>query len=346
MSAKSNLESPSLFQFCTTMFRIGATGFGGPLVTLNLMREAYVKKHKWMTEKEFLERMGMLKLLPGPISSLMAIALGRKFFGKGGSLLALLMYIMPAFCIIMFWNFGESAVKGIVPAALADSIIWFLKFYIVYLILKASYKLMKDAWINFPVVPKWKLRIFSAVIFSALVLTYFERLEIEMLGFSLLVGLFFHRLMPVRDRLYSLTILGVFMLFFVASLVVFGTGYMLFPYIEREVVVAGLLTREAFDTGILLGNLSPGPVVIGATYYGWKLAGWGGAIAASIGIFFGPFVVMNLLYKSLERLRSKALVQYLSLCMIPVVVVVLLKFNWSLVRSQWFQAIELFALIY
>ncbi len=324
------------------MFRIGALGFGGPLVTLNLMREAYVKKHQWLSEKEFLERMGMLKLLPGPVSSLMAVALGRKFFGWGGSLLAILFYILPAFLLIMFWNFGEASFKNLVPELFSSLLVWIFKFYIAYLILRASFKLLKEAWTNFPVAQKWKLIIFVTIMCFALLFVYFERKEVEMLGFSLLLGLLFHNLMPKSDRFYSFTILGVFILFFTASLMVFGTGYMLFPYIERELVSTGFLSQEAFNTGILLGNLSPGPVVIGATYYGWKMAGVGGAIAASVGIFFGPFMLMNVLYKSLEKLRSRAIVQYLSLCMIPAVVVVLLEFNLTLLKSQYPEAIRLY----
>lgn len=324
------------------MFRIGALGFGGPLVTLNLMREAYVKKHKWLTEKEFLERMGMLKLLPGPVSSLMAVALGRKFFGWGGSALSILFYILPAFLLIMFWNFAEDSFKLFVPELFSSTLVWLFKFYIVYLILKASFKLLKEAWLNFPVTQKWKFIIFITIMCFALLFVYFERLEVEMLAFSLVLGLIFHYIMPKRDRFYSFTVLGVFILFLTASLMVFGTGYMLFPYIERELVSTGFLSQEAFDTGILLGNLSPGPVVIGATYYGWKMAGMGGAIAASIGIFFGPFMLMNILYKSLEKLRSKAIVQYLSLCMIPAVVVVLLEFNVTLLKTQGSEALRLF----
>lgn len=327
------------------MFRIGAIGFGGPLVTMNLMREAFVKKTRWISDKEFLERMGMVKLLPGPVSSLMAIALGRKFFGIWGSLVSLVVFILPAFVLIMIWNFAEKPLATHMNPALGASVIWFFKFYIVYMILKASFKLMSDAWKTFPVTLKWKKAIFATICFSAIFFTYFHRMELEILFYSILIGLLFNRIIPKADRFYSFTVLGVFILFFVASLVVFGTGYMLFPYIERELVYAGILSQATFDTGILLGNLSPGPVVIGATYYGWKLAGFGGAVAASLGIFSGPFVLMNVLYKSLEKLREKAVVQYLSLCMIPAIVVVLFKFNWTLIATQGEEALRILSLI-
>lgn len=327
------------------MLRIGATGFGGPLVTMGLMRDSCVKKYNWITEKEFLERMGMVKLLPGPVSSLMAIALGRKFFGFWGSLGSLIAFILPAFLIVMLWNFAEKSLASLINPIVGSSLIWFFKFYICYLILKASYKLMFDAWKNFPVTEKWRYVIFSFICVLALFLTYIEKVELQILVYSIVMGLLFDRLLPARDKLYSVTALGVFVLFFMASLIVFGTGYMLFPYIDREFVGSGLLSRAVFDTGILLGNLSPGPVVIGATYYGWKLAGFLGALAATLGVFLGPFVLMNLLYKSLEKLRKKAIIQYLSLCMIPAIVVVLLKFNWNLIRSQGEETLRLLSLL-
>jgi chromate transporter len=316
------------------MLRIGGTGFGGPLVTINMMKDAFVRKLSWISEKEFLERMGMVKLLPGPVSSLMAINLGRKFFGIWGSLIGLTLFILPSFLIVLLWDVGESYFSHQVSSELSTSILWSFRMYIVAAILMASYKLLRDTWNSFKFKRRWRIAMVFCTVVLAFVAIDYGRPETEVLLLAAVLALAFHKIIPDRHRFYSFTMLSVFFLFFTASLIVFGTGYMLFPYIERMLISKGLISRESFEAGILLGNLSPGPVVIGATYYGWRLAGLGGAIGATLGIFSGPFFLMNLIYKTLEKWRSKVIIQHLSLSIIPAVVVVLLRFNWGLFTAE------------
>ena len=90
-------SKPTLLNLCQKILWVGATGFGGPLVTLNMLKQAFVQDLAWLSEKDFLERMGMCKLLPGPVSSMMSVMIGKKFFGFWGSLLALLCFLLPAF---------------------------------------------------------------------------------------------------------------------------------------------------------------------------------------------------------------------------------------------------------
>ena len=324
------------------MLRIGGTGFGGPLVTIHLMKDAFVRKLNWISEKEFLERMGMVKLLPGPVSSLMSITLGRKFFGVWGSFCGLFLFLLPAFLIVLLWDVGEGYFSHLMSPVLSKSILWSFRLYIVAAILMASYKLMRDTWRSFQFTEKWRyLLVISTAIVASIAMEY-QKPETEILLLAAVLAVVFYKIIPKRDRFYSFTFLSVFFLFFTASLIVFGTGYMLFPYIERELISKGLITRESFEAGILLGNLSPGPVVIGATYYGWRLAGFWGAVGATLGIFGGPFLLMNVIYKTLEKWRSKPIVQHLSLCIIPAVVVVLLRFNWGLFTAE---SVDLFKVV-
>ncbi len=324
----------SILVFALEILRVGALGFGGPLVTLNLMKEAFVKKLNWISEKEFLERTGMIKLLPGPVSSLMAVALGRKFFGYFGSLVAIVAYLLPAFLLVIVWDLAAETLGATLKPGWNAALLWTFKTYIAAAIFIASYKLLLDAWKSFPLAQKWRFLIFFFIFLVAAVAIYFGRVESEIIALSLGVALMFYSIIPKRDRLYSLSVAAVLFVFFVASLVIFGTGYMLFPYVERELVLTGLLSEKDFATGIVIGNLSPGPVVIAATFYGWKLAGLGGALAATVGVFGGPFILMNVIYKTLEKLRSKPVIQHLSLCIIPAVVIVLLKFNWGFLTAE------------
>jgi len=324
-------SKPQLLSLCQKIFWVGATGFGGPLVTLNMLKQAFVQDLDWLSEKDFLEHMGMCKLLPGPVSSMMSVMIGKKFFGFWGSFLALLCFLLPAFLIVVGWMiFGES-ITAHMSEDYSHSLLWVFRLFIVAAIFVASFKLLVDTWKAMKLNVYPKVLLFLSILLLAYVGVEYRLIELEILGAALFMGLVLYRVFPSffrpQTKIQSFTFLSVFALFFLASVIVFGTGFMLFPYLERELVQKGLLSQEAFQSGILLGNLSPGPVVIASTYYGWKLAGFWGALAATVGVFSGPFILVNVFYSALERLRANPMIQYLSLCIVPAVVLVLLHFN-------------------
>ena len=316
---------------------VGATGFGGPLVTLNMLKQAFVQELEWLSEKDFLERMGMCKLLPGPVSSMMSAMIGKKFFGFWGSLLALLCFLLPAFLIIVTWILLGDLLLSRVSEVYSQSLLWVFRLYIVAAIFVASFKLLIDTWkaMNLEILPK--LVLFISILLLAYAGVSLRWIELEILGAAVLMGVVLYTLAPSlfkpQKNFKVVTVLGVLALFFLASIIVFGTGFMLFPYLERELVQKGLMSSQTFQSGILLGNLSPGPVVIASTYFGWKLAGFWGALAATVGVFSGPFILVNVFYSGLERLRAKPIIQYLSLCIVPAVVLVLLHFNLGFIKD-------------
>jgi chromate transporter len=324
-------SKPNLLSLCQKILWVGCTGFGGPLVTLNMLKQAFVQDLAWLSEKDFLERMGMCKLLPGPVSSMMSAMIGKKFFGFWGSLLAIFCFLLPAFLIVVGWMIFGEFITAHMSEVYSHSLLWVFRLFIVAAIFVASIKLLIDTWRSMQLKVFPKVLLFLGILLLAHVGVHYRLIELEIMSSALFMGLVLYRFFPSffrpQTKIQVFTFLSVFGLFFLASVIVFGTGFMLFPYLERELVQKGLLSQEAFQSGILLGNLSPGPVVIASTYYGWKLAGFWGALAATIGVFSGPFILVNVFYSGLERLRRKPIVQYLSLCIVPAVVLVLLHFN-------------------
>ena len=150
---------------------------------------------------------GCVQTLPGNVSSMMSVVIGKRFFGFWGSLLALLGFLLPAFLIVVGWMiFGE--------------------------FIYAQWKAMK-----LEVLPK--VLLFLGTLLLAYVGVQYRLIELEILGAALLMDLVLYRVFPSFFRPQSkinLYFLKCFRFDFFASVIVFGTGFMLFPYLERELV--------------------------------------------------------------------------------------------------------------
>jgi chromate transporter len=101
------------------------------------------------------------------------------------------------------------------------------------------------------------------------------------------------------------TLLDMAWLFLRTGGLLFGGGYVMIPLIEHEVVEGfGWLTRQEFLDGVALGQATPGPIVITATFVGYGAAGWPGAVVATLAIFAPSFVFAILVARFTDRLRA------------------------------------------
>ena len=116
--------------------------------------------------------------------------------------------------------------------------------------------------------------------------------------------------------------------------VTFGGGFVMIPQIETDVVeVHGWLSRQAFADGMAFGQLTPGPILITATFIGFKVAGLAGAIAATLSAFLPSFVMTTIAGTSLNRFRANTHVQSFLGGVAPAVVGMLAAAGVSLARS-------------
>jgi chromate transporter len=100
--------------------------------------------------------------------------------------------------------------------------------------------------------------------------------------------------------------LDLFWRFMVVSLIAFGGGQAALPLIEQIAVKeAGWVSEQDFAAAVGCGYLTPGPVLITATFIGYRVAGLGGATAATVGVFLMPWflaaVAARLVGQALER---------------------------------------------
>jgi chromate transport protein ChrA len=130
------------------------------------------------------------------------------------------------------------------------------------------------------------------------------------------------------------TVWQLIMVFLRVGSITFGGGFVMIPQIETDVVrVHGWMTQQAFADGVVFGQVTPGPVLITATFIGYKVAGLLGAIAATIAAFLPSFLMTLVAGTSLNRFRTNQQLQAFLAGVAPAVVGMLAAAAVSLARS-------------
>jgi len=102
----------------------------------------------------------------------------------------------------------------------------------------------------------------------------------------------------------------LFAFFLKAGSLTFGSGLVIVPFLEKGLVQqTGWLNEREFLVAVAMGMISPGPVVITATFVGYLVAGFGGAVVATIGIFLPSFLLILIVAPILMRYRANPNVQ-------------------------------------
>jgi chromate transporter len=138
--------------------------------------------------------------------------------------------------------------------------------------------------------------------------------------------------MPLAAKLSLLFTLSA--IFLRIGSVTFGGGLVMVPLIESEVVNNHQwLTHQEFADAFALGQITPGPVLITATFVGYRVAGTLGALVATISIFLPAFLMTIAAGSSLRRFRSNKLVQAFLRGIAPAVVGLLVAAAVSVGRA-------------
>lgn len=315
-------EKSSLKEITLLFLKLGSTAFGGPAAHIAMMESEVVRKRKWMDHQHFLDLIGATNLIPGPNSSEMAMHCGHERGGYRGLLAAGAAFILPAVAITMLFAWLYSK-YGTLPRA--EQFIYGIKPAVVGIILYALYGLAKKAF-------KTNLLIALGVI--TLGVTFIGVGEITALfacGFAGVAIYIFKTKVIKGDKLFqfapiaftpslkylfpmavggvaSLSVMKIFWIFLKVGALLYGSGYVLFAFLDSELVTAGLLTREQLMDAVAVGQFTPGPVLSAATFIGWQLYGFPGAVAATLGIFLPSFLFVSLLNPLIPRMRKSAIV--------------------------------------
>lgn len=305
-----------LKEVALVFFKLGCFAFGGPAAHIAMMEDEIVEKRKWMTRDYFLDLIGTTNLIPGPNSTEMTMHCGYERAGKKGLFVAGISFIFPAILITgvlahLYVTYGQLPevkpfIFGIKPVVLA-------------IIASAIIKLGKKALKN------WELAVIGALVFASSLLGVNE--IIALLGAGILgMGYFYFKEKPLvniksispvfllSSGLFSsfikISSVNVFWIFLKVGAVLYGSGYVLFAYLDAELVARGWLSRPELIDAIAVGQFTPGPVLSTATFIGYQLTGVGGAIAASVGVFLPSFLFVLLLNPFIPKMRDSKILRY------------------------------------
>lgn len=297
-------RSERLKELAKLFLRLGFTAFGGPAAHIAMMENEVVKKRSWMSDEHFLDLVGATNLIPGPNSTEMTMHCGQERAGWRGLMLAGLCFILPAVLItgILAWAYKE---YGSLPQV--ESYIYGIKPAIISVIVVTMVRLGRKALKSFFL---W------VAAGSALVLTLVGLNEIILLFACGAVGIVV-KLIQDRKRIISfvpillmsvtstnLPGLKLFWLFLKIGSILYGSGYVLFAFLEAELVEKGLLSKQVLIDAIAVGQFTPGPVFSSATFIGYQLGGITGAVGATVGIFLPAFLFVALCNPLIPRLRK------------------------------------------
>src|SRR5712692_9084432 len=299
--------------------RLGTLGFGGPVALCGQMERELVQERQWLTKDEMREGIAVCQSLPGPLAIQVGIFISYLRGGFWGAWAGGWAFILPNFVIVvalaaLYVRFGGLSLVtaifyGVSPAVIA-------------LILHSCYRLAKLG------MEDWLQWVIAAVCFTITVALQAE-VALLFVGAGLLGILYYGSLFRARSASSSLPllavlpvstpvapatqapILGKLLLFFLkAGSLTFGSGLVIVPFLEKGLVQqTGWLDERQFLVAVAMGMLSPGPVVITATFVGYVVAGFWGSVISTIGIFLPSFLLVLIVAPILIRYRTNPNVQ-------------------------------------
>jgi chromate transporter len=300
----------TLREIAKEFLRLGFVAYGGPAAHIAMMEERYVRRRGWLTRERFLDLLGAASLLLGPSSTEVAIYLGEIRGGVAGLVAAGACFILPAALLVtaLAWAYLE---YGAMPQV--AGLLFGIKPVVVALIAQAIWNLgrtaLKSVWLRALAITAVGLAVWGA---SPLIV---------LIGAGVLWALLGEGAKLVRGKAAVAGLLGtgaagattmigvlpVFLYFLKVGAVLVGSGYVLLAVLRADLVVKmHCLSDAQLLDAIAVSQATPGPFFTVATFIGYLVGGWKGAVLATVGMFFPAFVYVGLTAGFLPKLRKSA----------------------------------------
>ena len=317
MTAEAVSKRHRYAELLVYFLRLGLLGFGGPVALVGQMEREVVAERGWLTKEQMREAIAICQSMPGPLAIQVGIYISYLRGGFWGAWIGGWAFIFPNFVIVaalgaLYVYYGDlkpitGIFYGVSPAVIA-------------LILHSCWRLSK---LGMEDKLQW------AIAAACLVVTVILQAEVALLfiGAGLIGILYYGNIFrrkppPVALQVAALPLaqlapvassstLGKLLLFFLkAGSLTFGSGLVIVPFLQQGVVQQyGWMDERQFLIAVAVGMISPGPVVITATFVGYLVAGFWGSVVSTVGIFFPSFILVLVVAPLLARHRENPNVQ-------------------------------------
>lgn len=351
---------PSLGSLFLAFLKIGCVAFGGFMSLVAVIETVFVERRKLLRHEEMLDGISLGNLLPGPLAVNVVAYVGFRLRGFPGAMVSAAGVILPAFVLMLglthvYFEYGDvpalgAIFSGVTPAVAA---------VIAAVVLRMAKKSLVGR-------VEWTLALVAAALLllapreSKLFLTFGVVATYGLLGQLLFRGSF-KGLPPAGPKghgspvvlvltvcaLAALPVLSVLPLeiaedgllrlgltFGGLGVMLFGGGYVMIPMIQDVVVLQqSWMTEQQFIDGIALGQVTPGPILISATFIGLHVAGLAGAVVATLAIFAPPALLMVTAASALERMRGSVWIQAAMRCIRCGIVGLIFTAAWVILEA-------------
>jgi chromate transporter len=305
-----------------SFLKLGLTAFGGPAM-IAYIKELSVNRNKWLDEETFKDGVSLCQSIPGATAMQMAAYVGLRSNGLIGALLSYAGFGLPAFALMLILSVAYVDAHEL---PFAVSLFKGLQVIVVAIISNATYSFGKGIFKNY--------RGILMALISAALLWLGVSPFVVIIGAALAGTVFFMNtdspVLPTHLRkrnqsefkqvilLFLIFLIGLFglyianiKLFNVATLMLkidlfaFGGGFGSVPLMLYEIVdVRRWIDSKTFMDGIALGQVTPGPIVITATFVGYLMYGFAGALVATVAVFTPSFLILTGVTPFFDRLKT------------------------------------------
>ena len=302
--------------------RLGITAFGGPAMIAHI-RELSVKRNRWLMGETFKDGVVLCQSMPGATAMQMAAYVGLRAGGLRGAITSFVGFGLPAFILMLVLAACYAGSSELPPVV---SLFHGLQVVVVAIVANATFLFGRDivkrpgdlfiapvsaALFWFGVSP------FAVIVGAAIAgIAFFKdsalppssgqngdktgQVPKPIILFLGLVGAGVAGLYFADRKLYHLATVMLRI-----DLFAFGGGFASLPLMFHEIVnVKGWLDGKTFMDGIALGQITPGPIVITATFVGYLVRGFVGSLVATIAIFTPSFVILVAATPFFDRLKD------------------------------------------
>jgi chromate transporter len=316
-------NTPAIKELFLSFFRLGLTAFGGPAMVAHI-RELSTQSNQWLDETDFKNGIALCQSIPGATAIQTAAYVGLRVRGIPGALAAYSGFGLPAFIFMLLLSVIYAQFNSI-PKFI--SLFNGLQVIVVAIIFNATYFFGRNIASHYKNI---LIALLAAISLWFDVSPFMVIVGAGILGMALLkVSTASSRVNSEKETQWNAKqIMGLLITFLICfaglyflsailfnlaavmlkiDLFAFGGGFASLPLMLHEVVInRGWLDSKIFMDGIALGQVTPGPIIITATFIGYMVYGLPGALVATIAIFTPSFFMVIIVAPFFDRLKTSA----------------------------------------